>query len=113
MSDSGSLARIKRLLGVALLLASLLVPALLSGLGETASPRGAEEAVLVAPDATQEMPSDRETAGAPLLLLFPAGLVGSANELPEPSEARHALAEADRLRGAAVLPFPPPPPRRA
>lgn len=96
-----------------LLLAALLVPALLAGDGNGSAASGPEVAVLVAPDATRETPPERDTAGSPLLLLIPAGVVDHATGLPEPSDARAAFRAADRLIGAAVLPFPPPPPRRA
>lgn len=96
-----------------LLLAALLVPALQAGNGNGSAGSGPEVAALVAPDANRETLPERETAGGPLLLLVPAGVVDCAAELPEPSDARAALRAADRLRGAAVLPFPPPPPRRA
>lgn len=96
-----------------LLLAALLVPALFAGHGNGGSVSGPEAASLVAPDAAREWPPERDTAGGPLLLLVPAGVVDRAVELPKPSAARAAFRAADRLSGAAVLPFPPPPPRRA
>lgn len=98
--------------GVALLLLALVVPAFFAGLGEAPRAAGPEAAVLVAPDSTPEEP-DRETSGNPLLLLFPAGIVGPVVELPDPLESRLEPRTADHLAGAAVLAFIPPPPRRA
>lgn len=113
MSDSGLFTGRTLRFGVPLLVLVLLVPAIFAGAGESRTVRGPIEIVLVAPAATQEMPSDRDTTGAPLLLLVPAGVVDSAFELPAPLEARLELREADRLGRTAVRPFPPPPPRRA
>lgn len=102
-----------RRLGVGLLLASLVVPALFVGLGEPPRAEGPERAVLVAPDATTEVPSDCDSASAPLLFLLPAGVVGSAVELPAPGWSAIAAREADRLSGEAAFALLPPPPRRA
>ena len=99
--------------GVALLLAALVLPALFVGLGEASRAGGAERAVLVAPDATQEILSDCDAASAPLLVLLPAGLVAPLPVLPAPSSEPLATREADRLSGDAALSFLPPPPRRA
>ncbi len=106
-------ARSGRRLGAALLLAAIFVPALFVGIGETMTVRGPEEAVLVAPDAKRDVPSDRDGIGAPLVLLLPAGLLGGTIELPEPLVGRLLVGPADRLPGGAPLPFSPPPPRRA
>jgi hypothetical protein len=113
VSGSGLLAGASRSSGVVLLLAVLLVPVLSAGPGGEAAASGREVALLLAPDAAREVPSEGDAAADPLLLLVPAGVVDRAVELPEPSDARAALRAADRLGGAAVLPFPPPPPRRA
>jgi hypothetical protein len=113
VSGSGLLAGASRSSGVVLLLAALLLPALSAWPGAGASAGGREVAALLAPDAAQEMPSERDTAGGPFLLLVPAGVVGRAADLPEPLETRAAFRAADRLGGAAVLASPPPPPRRA
>ncbi len=113
MSGRRPPAEAARRSGVALLLAALVLPALFVGLGEAPRAGGAERAVLVAPDATQEILSDCDAASAPLLLLVPAGIVGPGLELPAPGSALLAAREADRLSGDAALSFLPPPPRRA
>lgn len=102
-----------RRFGVGLLLASLVVPALFVGLGEPPRAEGPERAVLVAPDATPEIPSDCDSESAPLLFLLPAGLVDSAVALPAPGWTPLAASEADRLSGDAAFALLPPPPRRA
>ncbi len=99
--------------GVALLLAALVLPALFVGLGEAPRAEGPEGAVLVARDATPEIPSDCDASSASLLFLMPAVNVGPALELPEPGSSPFSPREADRLSGDAALSFLPPPPRRA
>lgn len=113
MSGRRPPAEAARRSGVALLLAALVLPALFVGLGEVPRAEGPEQAVLVAPDATPEIPSDCDQASAPLLLFLPAGVLGPALELPAPGSAPLAAREADRLSGDAALSFLPPPPRRA
>lgn len=113
MSGRRPPAEAARRTGVALLLAALVLPALFVGLGEAPRDAGPERAVLVARDATSEVPSDCDQASAPLVLLLAAGVVGPAFELPEPVSALLGAREADRLSGDAALSFPPPPPRQA
>ena len=64
MSEFGPFQGMGRRSGVALLLAALLVPAFLTGIGEVPPMRSPEGTVLVVPAPMEEMLSDRETASA-------------------------------------------------
>jgi hypothetical protein len=111
-TKEGPLGGRVRLAAVAFLLAALIVPVCVVGVGEPERARGPLEFALVSPGAQPEAPAETETASASLGLSFPAGLLSESAAVPEPSWTPLACRDVDLLPGRAYRSSLTPPPRR-